>query len=188
MKPLRTILLGLLVGLSIAACDEKAELAQVPPPKEPGPDAIGHYCGMAVAEHEGPKGQIFIEGRSDPVWFSSVRDTLAFTMLPEEPKNLSAIYVNDMGRSANWSQPEPGTWILAQDALFVAGSTATGGMGAREVVPFGDHAVAERFRSVHGGEIFALGEVPEAFVLGDDDAVTAAPAASDSEHDMHASH
>jgi copper chaperone NosL len=172
------ILLGLLVGFGLAACDEGGELAQAPAPQEPGANAIGYYCGMAVAEHEGPKGHIFIEGRPIAIWFSSVRDTLAFTMLPEEPKKLAAIYVNDMGRSENWSPPEPGTWILAQDALFVAGSTAMDGMGAREIVPFGDRAAAERFRGAHGGEIFRFGEVPQAFVLGNSDGLAAAPTTS----------
>lgn len=189
MTPLRLILLGLLIGFGLAACDDGGEIAQAPAPQEPGAEAIGYYCGMAVAEHQGPKGHIFIEGRPQPIWFSSVRDTLAFTMLPEEPKNLAAIYVNDMGRSTNWSQPEAGAWILAQDALFVAGSTATGGMGAREVVPFGDRAAAERFRSAHGGKIFRFGAVPEAFVLGNGNGhgVAAAPAAAPAPG-THASH
>jgi copper chaperone NosL len=94
-----------------------------------------------------------------------VRDTLAFTMLPE-----------------------PGTWIPAQDALFVAGSTATGGMGAQEIVPFGDRAAAERFRIAHGGEIFRFGEVPAAFVLGNGDGVAAAPTTAAPAHGVHASH
>jgi copper chaperone NosL len=121
---------------------------------------------MLVADHPGPKGQIFLEGAATPIWFTSVRDTLAFTRLPEEPKNLAAIYVNDMGKAANWEHPGPGTWIAASGAFFVAGSDARGGMGAPEIVPFGDRSAADRFRAEHGGEIYALDEVPEHYVLG----------------------
>jgi hypothetical protein len=49
-----------------------------------------------VLDHPGPNGQIFIKGQAEPVWFASVRDTVAFTLLPEEPKDVTAIYVNDM--------------------------------------------------------------------------------------------
>ena len=36
----------------------------------------------------------------------------AFTFLPDEPKSVVALYVNDMGQ-ANWDSPEAGTWIDA---------------------------------------------------------------------------
>jgi FAD:protein FMN transferase len=48
-----------------------------------------------------------------------VRDTIAFTRLPEEPKDIAAIYVNDMGQAQTGQQPEPGTWTEARDAWFV---------------------------------------------------------------------
>lgn len=176
MSGLRILLLTLVAGIGLSACGEQAGVARLPPPQEPGAAAVGYYCGMAVAEHPGPKGQVFLAGRSDPLWFSSVRDTLAFTMLPGEPRTVAALYVNDMGRSGDGRSPAPGAWVLAGDALFVAGGAAVGGMGAPEVVPFADRAAAERFRAAHGGEIYRFGEVPEHLVLGADGGLAAAPA------------
>ena len=83
-----------------------------PAPVEPTRDASGHYCGMILLDHSGPKAQVHLPDEPEPVWFSSVRDAIAFTMLPEEPRNFTAMYVNDMG-VAQWDVPEPGTWIDA---------------------------------------------------------------------------
>lgn len=182
MTPGRIIaVLGLLAVLG--ACGEDSETAAVPPAQEPTREAIGHYCGMLVVDHAGPKGQIFLDGESGPLWFSSVRDTLAFTMLPEEPKTIAAVYVNDMAKAQNWDSPEPETWIEARDALFVVGSDARGGMGALELVPFSDRAAAERFRDEHGGKILAFDEVPEHAVLGPDGVQDAASPDSGGSHE-----
>ena len=113
--------------LAIVGCGE--DEAAVPEPRALTADAIGYYCNMIVADHLGPKGQIILKSGDEPLWFSSARDAIAFTMLPEEPKDISAIYVNDMGR-ANWDAPEPDTWIDARVAWYVIGSNRVGGMGA----------------------------------------------------------
>ena len=166
----RRLLLALAIALALAACGEEAEKAEVPPPREPTREAIGRYCGMVIVDHPGPKGQVVLAGEAEPIWFSSVRDTLAFTMLPEEPKAIAAIYVNDMGRAASWSAPGPGSWVAAREALYVVGSTARGGMGVPEVVPFSDRAAAERFAREQGGRIHTFDEVPEDAILGPADA------------------
>ena len=93
----RTILLALLVPFVLAGCNDK-QAAKIPPPHRMTAEDIGHYCGMNVLEHPGPKGHIFVASLMEPVWFSSVRDTIAFTMLPDEPKDIQAIvtkHVND---------------------------------------------------------------------------------------------
>jgi copper chaperone NosL len=87
-----------------------------------------------------------------------------------------ALYVSDMGRSTDGREPSPGAWVQARDAVFVAGGTAVGGMGAREVVPFAERAAAERFRQVNGGTIYRFGEVPANLVLGADGGLASAPA------------
>lgn len=155
--------LGALV-LVLAACEQE-ERSEIPPPEELTRDAVGYYCSMIVVDHQGPKGQVFLTDRAGPIWFTSVRDTLAFTMLPEEPKNISAIYVSDMGR-ASWNVPETGTWIDARTAWYVIGSDKVGGMGAPEPVPFGDKEAAQSFALGHGGEVFAFDNVPSDAVLG----------------------
>ena len=89
-----------LTSLLLIGCadDLDQQKADAPAPEEITREDIGYYCNMIVADHLGPKGQVHIDGRDDPVWFSSVRDAIVFTLLPEEPKNIAAIYVNDMGR------------------------------------------------------------------------------------------
>ncbi len=123
---------------------------EAPGPQELTRDAVGYFCNMTVVEHKGPKGQIFLTDREQPLWFTSVRDTMAFTMLPGEPKNIAAIYVTDMGR-ASWDTPEPGIWIDAHTAFYVLGSDRIGGMRAQEVVPFAKRADADLFVQRHGG-------------------------------------
>ena len=167
----------ILTGLLLTACGEPEPTA-APTPQELTREAIGHYCQMIVADHLGPKAQILLTDRDAPVWFSSVRDAIAFTLLPDEPKNIAAIYVNDMAK-ASWDAPEPDTWIEAETAHFVIGSEMRGGMGALEVVPFSDVAEAEAFASRHGGQIVAYTEIPSDYILNADAETTQV----DGEHD-----
>ncbi len=157
-------LLCLFVG--IAGCDEKAR-QETPAPLEVSDAAIGYYCGMSLPEHAGPKGQIFIASRKDPVWFSSVRDTIAFTLLPEEPKDIAAIYVNDMAKATSWDQPEPGAWVLARDAWYVLDSGRKGGMGGNELVPFGSESAARAFVAKEGGRVVRFAEIPRDYILAE---------------------
>ena len=172
----------LAVILLLPACRTE-EAAEAPRPHELTRAATGYYCNMIVEDHPGPKGQIFLSDRSEPIWFSSARDTVAFTLLPEEPKNVSAIYVNDMGR-ASWSAPEPDTWIDAKAAWYVVGSNRRGGMGAPEVVPFARRDAAEAFLAEHGGRVAAFEEIPVDAVLGMV-SESAGPAGMDAGHGTH---
>jgi len=152
-------------ALMLAGCGE-ADIAEAPKPAKLTRDATGHYCRMIVADHRGPKGQIHLAGRKGPVWFSSVRDTIAFTMLPEEPKRIAAIYVNDM-TSTPWEDPGPGTWIDAKKAVYVIGSTKRGGMGAAEAVPFKAAEAAKAFAAKFGGHVVAFDKIPRKYILGE---------------------
>jgi len=160
----RTILLALLVPLALAGCNEK-QAAKIPSPHRMTAEDIGHYCGMNVLEHPGPKGHIFAASLIEPVWFSSVRDTIAFTMLPDEPKDILAIYVSDMGKTPDWDKPGADNWIEARKALFVIESRVKSGMGGDEAVPFSDRATAEKFAGENGGRIVGFDEVPRDYVL-----------------------
>lgn len=166
MTFLRLFSVLLLTG-TLAACGGEEELAAKPPPVEPTAEATGHFCGMNLKDHEGPKGQVHLTGIPFPVWFTSVRDTIAFTMLPEESKAIAAIYVNDMGRATDWEHPEAGMWIDATEAYYVIGSGRAGGMGAAEAVPFGDIARAETFQNQHGGRVVSFKGMPRDYILGD---------------------
>ena len=167
---------ALLAAALAAGCERAAAPAAPPPPVEVSAEATGHYCGMLLVDHEGPKGQIHLAGRAAPVWFSSVRDTIAFMRLPEEPRDITAIYVNDMGRAQQWAQPDAGSWVDARKAWFVIDSDRRGGMGAPEAVPFSDPAAAEAFRKAHHGRVLRLADIPDAYVLGPVDRPHAASA------------
>ncbi|HEY7576111.1 MAG TPA: nitrous oxide reductase accessory protein NosL [Acetobacteraceae bacterium] len=161
-----TRLLAFLLPLLLCACWDDAPDAAAPAPQEITEASIGQFCGMALNEHPGPKGQIFVRDEKKPFWFASVRDTVAFTLLPEMPKNIAAIYVSDMARAHDWERPEPGTWIEARQAVYVIGSNRRSGMDTDEAVPFGDPAAAERFAAAHGGRVVRFGEIPQSYVLG----------------------
>lgn len=156
----------IMIALALSACS-KDEYANTPLPREINGQATGYYCGMTVADHEGPKAQVHLQGVAEPLWFVSVRDAIAFTFLPEEPKNIAAIYVTDMSL-ADWQHPETEklNWIDAKQAFYVIDSNKNGGMGAAEVVPFRKREDAEAFVNMHAGQIIALADIPENYVLG----------------------
>ncbi len=155
MKFLRAFAVAMAVMLS--ACSEEPG-AGAPAPVATTPDASGHYCGMLLAEHAGPKGQILLKTADQPVWFTSVRDTFTFLELPEEPKDIAAVYVSDMGKAPSWEKPGDDNWILAQKAVYVVESDRVGGMGGAEAVPFGEEASAKAFIEEHGGRVVPFEE------------------------------
>ncbi|MBF0461665.1 MAG: nitrous oxide reductase accessory protein NosL [Magnetococcales bacterium] len=130
----------------------------IPGPREPGRDSVGYYCGMTLAEHAGPKGQIHVAGTHNPLWFSSVRDTFVYLQTESTARRILAVYVNDMGH-AEWDHPPPGTWIAAQKAWFVTGSPQRGSMGEQEIIPFGERPLAEQFAQQHGGAVVSYSTV-----------------------------
>lgn len=143
----------LLAGVLLTgACSEEKD-AEIPSAVAMTPDATGHYCGMLLAEHAGPKGQILLASGDKPVWFTSVRDTFTFLSLPEEPKDVAAVYVSDMAKAPNWEKPGETNWVLADQAVYVVESDQMGGMGGAEAVPFGDDTAAKSFIAQHGGRI-----------------------------------
>jgi copper chaperone NosL len=166
MKRFLSVFALLALTMVLAGCDDKPKTGAVPPPHPLTADAIGSFCNMNVLEHPGPKGQILLSGWPEPVWFSSARDTFAYTMLPEAAKNVAAIYVSDMAKAETWENPGVENWIEARKAVFVIGSELRSGMGAEEAVPFGDRAAAEGFVAEHGGHIVGFAEVPRDYILG----------------------
>ncbi|WP_420024362.1 nitrous oxide reductase accessory protein NosL (plasmid) [Cereibacter azotoformans] len=152
----------LLAALLLASCREEAPLLA---PVALTPEAVGHYCQMNLLEHPGPKAQVHLDF-GPPLFFSQVRDALAYQRMPEQSAAIRAVYVNDMGApGASWEEPGPENWIATDGALFVTASDATGGMGAPELVPFSDRAAAEEFAARHGGQVVTLAEVRDESLL-----------------------
>ena len=160
-------LLAVLALTALVACGDGKE-SNVPNPQEPTAQTIGYICNMSLAEHTGPKGQIFLHGEAAPLWFSSVRDAFTYLYLDGATRTIAAFYVNDMGR-ASWAKPEPGTWIDAHKALFVIGGKREGGMGAMELVPFSERARAEDFIHSYGGRIVTFADAPAGYVFTGED-------------------
>jgi copper chaperone NosL len=165
MRTFVTIATTLLLSASLSSCIDN-EVAELPPPAILTDEAMGYYCNMTVTEHQGPKGQIILKSLTKPVWFSSVRDTIAFTLLPEEPRQIEAIYVTDMSSPGAWENPENGDWIEALSAYYVTGSSKNGGMGAPEPIPFSTEENATVFVEQYGGEIVVFADIPRDSILG----------------------
>ncbi len=161
-------LLTVLFMVALAACND--EQAAAPKPQELNRDCIGYYCNMFVADHPGPKAHIYLRGELEPVWFTSVRDAIAYTMLPEEPRSIMVVYVTDMAKASNWEKPGNNTWMEAKDAWYVIGSSKRGGMGAAEAVPFSDKTSAKKFTEEFGGLVVEYEGVKPNYIFGDVDA------------------
>ncbi|MBK6466339.1 MAG: nitrous oxide reductase accessory protein NosL [Rhodobacter sp.] len=163
--------------LALAACKEETQDIS---PVALTFEAVGHYCQMDILEHPGPKAQVHLEGfPGTPLYFSQVRDAVAYARLPEQDGVILAIYVNDMGApGATWDDPGAMNWIPADTAHYVVGAAVEGGMGAPELVPFADLDHAAAFAREKGGAVMALSAVPDSAVIapvalpgdGDDDA------------------
>ena len=159
-------LIAALLVIALAACEPRSPASQAPSPHEIDPDAIAQFCGMSLAEHPGPKGQLFVRDQAKPIWFASARDAIAFTMLPEMPKDITAIYVSDMARAQSWDKLEPDAWVEARKAFYVIGSRRKSGMDTDEAVPFGEKEAARSFAAQYGGRVVSFADIPQSYILG----------------------
>lgn len=162
MRYLNVLFIAMLI---LAGCKEDSADLDVPKAIALTEEAAGYYCQMTVLDHTGPKGQIHLAGYTAPIWFSQVRDGIAYIKSPEQTAEIKAFYVNDMGVAENWDKPGEDNWINTNDAFFVVGSDADGSMGAPEIVPFGNRADAEVFAAERGGDVMLLTDIPAELVL-----------------------
>ncbi|MGP3699383.1 nitrous oxide reductase accessory protein NosL [Rhodobacter sp. NSM] len=153
----------LALALLLAACRDEA---MRPDPVAMTPEAVGHFCQMNLLEHPGPKAQVHLQGQPQPLFFSQVRDAIAYMRMPEQEGIVTALYVSDMGAAESWADPGATNWIAEDEAIYVVGSDAEGGMGSPEIVPFGSKAGAERFAAEHGGRLAGLATIPDADIIG----------------------
>lgn len=170
---MRTFIKVLLLAaiLPLSACGDANQTA--PMPREPGAGAIGYFCRMNLSEHGGPKGQILPKGWADPLWFSSVRDALMYVAQDiVSERELAAFWVNDM-EQGTWESPAPGSWVSAQAAWYVVGSSKASGMGGGEAVPFRRREAADGFAEQFGGHVVDYSVAREA--------INSAPATLDME-------
>lgn len=172
-RPLLLLALAAALALPLSACKEKAE--QNITALDMTPETLGHYCQMNLLEHPGPKAQVHLEGSPAPLFFSQVRDAIAYARSPEQMAPIMAIYVNDMGRAgATWDEPGEGNWITAGDAFYVVGTDREGGMGLPETIPFGTESAAQALATAEGGTVLRLADIPDDLVLAPTVAIDAA--------------
>lgn len=163
---MRILTFSLLATLILATgCQKETAQGDKPVPIELTEEAAGHYCQMVILEHSGPKGQLHLVGFTAPLWFSQVRDGLAYWKSAEKTAEIAVLYVNDMGKAASWAKPGIDNWIDVEHAFFVVGSNARGGMGAPEIVPFGNEKKAKNFVVEMGGQVMRLAEISADMVL-----------------------
>lgn len=151
----------------LAACGPE-EVAELPKPVDLTLDATGHFCNMTILDHPGPKAHAFVKGSNVPFWFTSARDAIAFSLLPESARSVAVIYVTDMATVEGWTDTAKGQWIDARKAWYVIESSKRGGMGAAEAVPFGNELAARGFAKDFGGQVVAYADVPKSYVLDAD--------------------
>lgn len=172
------LLLVALAALSLAACRQEAS-SDKPAPAQLTADAVGHYCQMLVADHPGPKSQLFLKGVKVPLWFGQVTDAIAYLRDPERDGEIVAFYVTDTARAESWMVPGDKAWTDGQKAVYVLDSDLKGGMGMPEAIPFASRADAEAFMKAAGGRIVALAEVPESYVRPNNGSEAAMPGMQD---------
>lgn len=162
MKTKAALLVALIV---LAGCSDDTT-SSIPKAVTMTEEALGHYCQMNLTEHPGPKAQVHLDGIVEPLFFSQVRDAIAYQRMPEQSHAIRTVYVSDMGApAASWEEPGVDNWIPADKALFVVGSRIRGGMGAPELVPFSARQKAEAFAAENGGEIRELAQIEDEDVL-----------------------
>jgi copper chaperone NosL len=166
-KPTRAhVFLALACCAGLSACS-KDVATQKRLPAELTRDATGYFCGMIVEDHQGPKSQIALADSTEPLWFTTARDGIAFTRLPEETRPINAFYVTVVDQG-EWDHPETDSshWITAEAAWYVIESDKLSSMGTPEAIPFSTEQTALAFTTEFGGRVLRLADIPESYILG----------------------
>jgi copper chaperone NosL len=138
--------------LFLLACSGASDNVAKPTPIKLGDDEVGYYMQMIVADHAGPKAQLWLSDQRKPLWFVDVRDAILFKRTPEEADNITAIYAHDMSKNTDYHRVKD-IWVDIDEAFFVIESNRKGGMGMPETIPFSDSASANEFATKHGGKV-----------------------------------
>jgi copper chaperone NosL len=126
-----------------------------PLPVELTRDHACAVCGMITVDLPGAKAQIhYRNGKVDT--FCCTLHMFSFYLQPDRPPNISAMYVNDMGK-ADWEKPA-GHWIDAKKALYVVGGDVMGPHG-EALAPFAELKDAEAYIMEHGGKVVRFDDV-----------------------------
>jgi copper chaperone NosL len=165
---------GTIAATSLAGClgtgTDRPEAAAI------GDAAQCDVCGMVVAKHPGPNGQIFYEderpeSHDNPARFDSLKKCFFPYRFERDERGWStaAMYVTDYsavdyevtttgGETYISSHRAPESFAPARDLYYVVESDVNGAMGP-EFLPFGASEDADAFAEAHGGRVLAFEDV-----------------------------
>lgn len=129
-------------------------------PREVPADARCPVCGMYPARARNWAAQV-IFSNGDAQFFDSPLSLMMYLgnvahyTRGRTAQDVVARYVSDMATSA---------WVRAQDAVYVAGSSARGPMRAGNLPAFARAEAAKAFAQRHGGRTMAWGDVDAALL------------------------
>lgn len=153
------------LGLLLVGCGNKSRSLERQAVAIPG-DAVSASCGMRIAGSPGPRGEVFVDGKTAPLVFGSTRDLMGYVLQPENQARLDGVYVQDSGR-IDWRHPSDAasTFIPARKAYYVVWQTLPGAMGPT-LATFADMKAAMAFRDKHGGQVLSYKQItPEVVSL-----------------------
>ncbi len=112
-------------------------------------------CGMITVDFPGAKAQIhYRNGKVDT--FCCTLHMFSFYLQPDRPPNITAVYVNDMGKADR--EKTGGHWIDAKKARYVVGGDVMGPHG-EALAPFAELKDAEAYIMEHGGKLVGFDDV-----------------------------
>ncbi|WP_435096717.1 nitrous oxide reductase accessory protein NosL [Halorubrum sp. N11] len=169
---LKCVTTAVTIGIGgLAGClgDEASAPTEPPAPVALDEGKACDACGMMIADHGGPNGQVFYAGdhppgRDGPAWYDSlselVTDRAAAVDRGHEPV---ATYVTDYA-AVEYEITEAGdgrvisshvsaeSFVDWDDAVYAVETGVIGAMGP-DVLPFADSAAAESFVETEGGRV-----------------------------------
>jgi len=172
----RTVLSGVATAASIgigslAGClgDDETTSETVPDPVALDGGKTCDVCGMVIADHAGPNGQVFYHGdhppgREGPAWYDSLNELVPDRAAAvDDGHDPAATYVTDYAaieyevteREADRAitpHVAPETFVEWQEAVFVVESGVVGAMGP-DPIPFSEREAAQSFVDAEGGQI-----------------------------------
>ncbi len=155
MKKFFSLLGVVLAAIAITGCSPKDESKKINPVAFTKHDRC-HICGMVILNYPGAKAEVFVAGEKEPLKFCSVKDGFVYALQPENAKRVEAFFVSDFGNDKDIPLHEK--MLLAQKAVFNAGSDVRGAMG-KSILPFANQEAVQKFTKEHGGNIVNYSEV-----------------------------
>ncbi|WP_418284614.1 nitrous oxide reductase accessory protein NosL [Halorubrum sp. DTA46] len=156
----------------LAGCLDDDEASA--PTEPPDPVALGDgracdACGMVIADHGGPNGQVFYAGdhppdRDGPAWYDSLTELVTDrAMAVDRGRDPVATYVTDYaaveyeiteagGGRVISSHVAAASFVDWDDAVFAVETGVVGAMGP-DAIPFSERPAAESFVDAEGGRV-----------------------------------